>query len=229
MEIFSAEKFVEWKKKKGFYAFDQFPKTAIISAQDSTFKNIKTFFTKRIKSISGKNFLYSDKILLSSGFGIGAPALVALCEELRCLGIENFYFIGIAGRLTTDIKEADILEISNAISELGVTSSYFDTKTIKNSNNLEIDLKAKKTICWSTDAPYRETSEKILIYKELGAELVDMETAGLFSFAKHYNLNANAFLVAADLCTEKYWSEVENFKQIETQLQFIANQIIKAI
>lgn len=229
MTSFNVEKFVIWKRKMKNYSFLELPKTVIISAQESSFKKNINIFTKKVYGIKGTHYKLSDNVLLSTNFGVGAPALITLCEELRMLGVENFYFIGIAGRLANEIQEAEIFKINQAISELGITKSYLDKEILSCSLEVKLPFNIKEAISWSTDAPFRETVDKILYYKKLKATLVDMESASLYSFAEFYNLKALCFLVGADLNTENEWIESKKIDKIEQNLQLITKLIISQI
>lgn len=46
---------------------------------------------------------------------------------------------------------------------------------------------------WTTDAPFRETSEAIAAAKAHGALAVEMEAAGLYAFARARNRSAICF------------------------------------
>ena len=72
---------------------------------------------------------------------------------------------------------------------------------------------------WTTDAPYRETRDKVLKRKNQGCICVEMETSALEAMADCNNLNLFVFLYSGDILTTD-WSRAdlgmpnENKKQL---------------
>jgi len=201
---------VNWKKQNKKYNFTSLPKTAILTVQHNVISRKRSLFYKKTKGVTGKNYIINANLLLCTKFGIGAPAVIGLMEELRVLGVTKFFFIGLAGRIDNTITEGEICMAKTIFSTTGcsvlyASGEYFEP--IKNdwSINLCSKLNYKEVIGWSTDAPFRETPSLIAHYKTKGAKLVDMESAAIYAFAKFHNLNALCVLIAADSLSEMNW------------------------
>lgn len=223
---------IQWKRELKKYNFKTLPKTVILTL-DKCFIDKKTrFFSKKIKGIIGFHYQVNDKLLLSTGFGNGAPAIIGLLEELRGLGVENFIFIGFAGSLDANFVEGDICVVKKAYSTTGCSALYsknefFETKKSDWFLNLESKFNYKKSFCWSTDAPFRETPSLINHFIEKKATHVDMESAAIYAFAEFYNLNAICILVTSDTLSETKWNLPKKVKLLHLKIRVIINFILK--
>ncbi|NRD24324.1 hypothetical protein HNV10_13780 [Winogradskyella litoriviva] len=211
-------KLVHWKKQNNLYNFKVLPKTAILSQTNILSKKDRVLL-KRVKGITGKNYILSGSVLICTGFGNGAPAIVSLMEELRALGVTAFLFMGFAGRIQDTIKEGEICIVNKAYSTVGCTMFYSaEDSFIPNKNNwfanLNTKLNWKNAICWSTDAPFRETPSLITTYTKKGADLVDMECAAIYAFSQFYGLNALCVLVASDSLFNMNWLPPKNMDKL---------------
>jgi uridine phosphorylase len=202
---------VNWKKQNKKYNFTSLPKTAILTVQHNVISRKRSLFYKKTKGVTGKNYVIDTKLLLCTNFGIGAPAVISLMEELRILGVTQFFFIGLAGRIDHTIAEGEICIAKTVFSTTGCSAlyasgTYFEPITNNWFTTIASKLNYKQIIGWSTDAPFRETQSLIEHYKAKGAKLVDMECAAIYAFAKFYNLNAFCVLIASDALSETNWS-----------------------
>jgi purine-nucleoside phosphorylase len=224
-------KLIQWKKDSKKYNFEVLPKTAIITLEKSFLDNITRFFTKRIKGITGKNYQINKNILVCTSFGNGAPAIIGLLEELQGLGVENFIFIGYAGSLDANYIESDICIVKKAFSTTGCAALYSKNEFFKPKNNdwfsnLESKLNYKESICWSTDAPFRETPSLINHFIEKKATHVDMECAAIYAFAEFYNLNALCLLVTSDSLSHENWKHPKNLELLNNTIKKVLKQCI---
>src|SRR5215204_6597499 len=77
------------------------PRSVIFAPQKSLADYVlRRHSTRRIKGFLGEfNLLKRPNgcIALSTGFGIGAPGIAALADELAALGVQQFVLIGMAG------------------------------------------------------------------------------------------------------------------------------------
>lgn len=202
---------VNWKKQNKKYNFTSLPKTAILTVQHNVISRKRSLFYKKIKGVTGKNYVIEPNLLLCTNFGIGAPAVMSLMEELRVLGVTQFFFIGLAGRIDHTIAEGEVCIAKTVFSTTGCAALYASGtcfEPIKNDwlTAIASKLNYKQVIGWSTDAPFRETQSLIEYYKAKGAKLVDMECAAIYAFAKFYNLNSLCVLIASDALSETNWS-----------------------
>ncbi len=228
--VLTVKKLVDWKKKNGFYNFKQIPKTVILSPTNSV-KKRELFFKKKIKGLTGKAYIINN-ILYVTNFGVGAPSVIVLLEELVALGVEKFIFIGLCGRLNNLINESDAFLCKEAFSLNG--SSYFYTNEnmilyeseISKKISKKLNLAEKRIV--SVDVPFRETVDLIDIYKKKGAELIDMETASVLAFSKVKNIDACCVLIASDYI-ENDWFPPKKIKNTYRKLNFITKKIISIL
>ncbi len=227
--LLSATKLVAWKRNNNAYNFTELPEIAIVSVINNLSIPEK-IFKKKLKGISGTQYVLNKKLLFCSSFGIGAPAVIALLEELVALGVKNFVFVGFAGRLSTKINEGEACIVSEAFSISG--TSYFYEKepffTYKNefSNYLKQTFSLSEKIVLSTDAPFRETPSIIESYKNKKADLLDMETAAVLAFSKYYMLDVACVLIASD-AIKTHWTPPQNLELINNSAKNIINLFIK--
>src|SRR4029450_1601955 len=64
------------------------------------------------------------RIGVCGGFGIGAPGVVAILEELIALGVRRFVSIGTAGALAKRLRIGDFVICDRAIRDEGVSHHY---------------------------------------------------------------------------------------------------------
>ena len=132
---------------------------------------------------------YNDTDIALFTSRVGAPACTVAYEELIAMGLEKLIMFGTCGVLDRSISDMAIIIPNYAIrdegtsyhymkssDEIRVNKKYVDEfKEILNERNISfIEGKA-----WTTDAPYRETRDKVLKRKQQGCICVDMECASM--------------------------------------------------
>lgn len=240
--IFNALNFVKCKKERGMLKVPVNPLKVIITPQLNIIRSKKRLlFQKEIKGLMGMHLCMNEKtgLYLSGGWGIGGPALIAVCEELYALGVREFYFAGIAGRLSEEIEEGSVWAASSVIREDGTSGHYLSKNHseelspgipgILNLPELLDGIQARETKFVSTDAPYRETTEKYDIWCNKGAKLVEMETASLYAFGKFYNIPVISVCVAADSLVNGKWDMVKNYNLIENKLASVIDKLLEKL
>lgn len=225
---------VKWKKKLKKYNFEKLPKTAIISLNKYVLNQKTRFLSKKIKGLIGQNFILNKNIIYCSEFGNGAPAIVGILEELRILGVENFIFIGLAGIISKKSNSEDVFLVNNCYSTTGCTDFYSKKESLKPTynlwfQNLKSQLNLPETICWSTDAPFRETKSLLSFYIEKQATHVDMECAAIYAFADFHKVNALCCVVSADDLSDYFWKPPSNLKTINSSLKATVSKFIAII
>lgn len=165
-----------------------------------------------IKSANGGNPVYklnykgNDITFFMSS--VGAPQCVVAYEELMAMGLEKLVMFGTCGVLDKDIEDMSIIIPTSAIRDEGTSYHYLEA-----SKEVEVNDKYRELFIellnehnysyamgktWTTDAPYRETVEKMNKRREQGAISVEMECASMASVAKFRNKDFFQFLYAAD-------------------------------
>jgi uridine phosphorylase len=139
---------------------------------------------------------------------LGAPQAVLIMEKLIVLGARRILFFGWCGSTQESVKNGDLVLPDRAVIGEG-TSMYYPSKNedTRPSSNMFKAIKEGLEGCsvpchtgavWSTDAPYRETRQKILTLQKEGVIGVDMEVSALFSAAQFRHVECGALLVVSD-------------------------------
>jgi uridine phosphorylase len=147
--------------------------------------------------------------------GIGAPLSAALLEEVIAFGCKKFIACGGSGVLAREIAAENLIVVSGAVRDGGVSYHYLSpdrevTANIIGMNALKGDLDKRglpyhtgKT--WTTDAPYRETPNKIARRKEEGCLIVEMECAGMMAVAQFREVIFGQVLYGGDDLSGTDW------------------------
>lgn len=126
--------------------------------------------------------------------GVGAPIAAGMLEEAIAFGCRKFVACGGCGVLEKDIAVGHLIVVSGAIRDEGVSYHYLPpdrevtasevgvTALIKTLDQRGVPYRVGKT--WTTDAPYRETINKIARRRAEGCLVVEMESAALMAVAQ---------------------------------------------
>lgn len=174
-----------------------------------------------------------------SNFGIGAPVVASLTEEMIAWGVKRFVLLSWGGALQSSLNAGDIVLADKAIRDEGVSHHYLPSETPANADTqltalLTLHLSASKTplkigATWTTDAPYRETHEEIKKYQVEDVQVVEMEAAGLFALAQVRKVQAAAVIVVADKLANHKWEMPENMRVINRSFESAYRAAIKAL
>ena len=146
---------------------------------------------------------------------IGAPLAVMLLEQLIALGARRFLYLGFCGALAPVLTIGDLFIPQQAIREEGTSYHYLPAGIEPAAAPAMIALlqeaaerrgvPVKQGRLWTTDAPYRETAQKIAGFQAAGVRAVDMEMAALLSVAVYRGCEVAALLVVSDECYHPTW------------------------
>lgn len=146
---------------------------------------------------------------------VGAPAAVCGLEEVIALGGRKFVFFGSCGILDDEKVNGRLIVPSAAVREEGTSYHYLapaaeiepaaeETKLLKNClENCGYPYVSGKI--WTSDAIYRETTDAIQYYRELGCLGVDMEYSALLAAAAYRNVPFIQFFYGADSLAGGKW------------------------
>jgi uridine phosphorylase len=149
--------------------------------------------------------------------GIGAPMAAGLLEEVIAYGCRKFIACGGCGVLEKDIAVGNLIVVSGAIRDEGVSYHYLPPAREIIANKTGVDTLAKtlseheipyrlgKT--WTIDAPYRETANKISKRREEGCLTVEMECAGLMAVAQFRDVIFGQVLYGGDDLSGQEWDK----------------------
>ncbi|MGE8205527.1 nucleoside phosphorylase [Heyndrickxia sp. NPDC080065] len=138
----------------------------------------------------------------------GGPIAASIVHRFAILGTNNFIQTGYFGGLSHDIGYGDILIVTAAEMEDGVSHWYLpNEKTVHADNSLveeavkyceDKGYKYVKGTVFTTGAIMAETSDMVQGWANNGHFGVDMETATTFAVAKKFNKRAIGLLNLSD-------------------------------
>ena len=145
----------------------------------------------------------------------GAPGTVMLLEELVAFGVRRFVFVGYCGAIQEGIDIGALILPSEAVREEG-TSYHYLPEGKESVPDAEIREKLSGWMerhglgfhqgrVWTTDAPYRETTEKVRRYRTEGILAVEMEMAAVFAFGEARGVSVGAVLIVTDRVRDEEW------------------------
>lgn len=152
---------------------------------------------------------------LLGNFGIGAPTVVMLMEELIADGVDIFLSIGFSGCLDRSISMGDFIICEKAIRDEGTSHHYLESaKYAFPSDSLTTTVERvlqrqnepfHRGPSWTIDAIYRETKQEVEQYTDEGVLTVEMEAAAVFTVADHHDVEAAALFVTSDYLGSPEW------------------------
>lgn len=152
--------------------------------------------------------------VLSAG-GFGAPAAVAVVEELIALGTRRIVTVGTAGALLPQSAIADVLTCHQAVRDDGISGHYLPAGQFAAADSTLTDrlesmltrrgVPHQPARTWTTGAIYRETEAAIDHYARLGVAAVEMEAAAVFAVGEFRQIPVASVMVIADILPALPW------------------------
>lgn len=197
---------------------------------------------QKVGRVMGDLFLVKrtrGRVGVLSNFGIGAPVIVSIAEEMIAWGVRRFVILSWGGALQKELNTGDIVLNDRAIRDEGVSHHYLPTEKYAPADDLlkkklearliSQNIKFTSGGTWTTDAPYRETRNEILQYQSEGVQTVEMEIAGLFALAQFRGVQAASILVVADRLANLKWESPADMKTINQSFEIAYNTAIDAL
>lgn len=179
----------------------------------------------------------AGKVGIIGHFGVGGPATAIIIEDLAAWGVKECIIVGLAGGISPQLGEGDLVLVSEALRDEGTSYHYLPPdKKAQPAGPLFTTLKtglAKNGIpfvcgaTWTTDAPYRETWREASTLVERGVLTVEMEMASLFSVAQYVGIAAAGLLVVGDRLVTGGWSTRFNQVVVDQRLRAAATMVIQ--
>lgn len=191
----------------------------------------KYLFAEAIKRRSRRYFLFNSNLhvipetttsssVFIAGPAIGAPMAVLAIEKLIALGAKKVVVCGWCGSLSPKLETTDIYLPTWGLSEEGTSNHYPIKERAGSQRELRQTLAgylqqqgfaSQEGPIWTTDAPYRETRDKVSRYAEKSILGVDMEFNALATVALYRGVElAAVFLVSDELWKEKWLAGFNN-------------------
>lgn len=167
----------------------------------------------------------------------GAPAVVSLAEALIAAGIKKQIIFGETGSISPKINVGEALVPTFAIREEGTSYHYLPPSAqAKPSANLlkklkaildEVGVQYKEGGVWTTDAPFRETMDKVVSYSRLGVLAVEMECSAIFCLSIYRQSKVAAILVVTDALYEGTWKPAFARREVINKEKKISEILVK--
>jgi uridine phosphorylase len=146
---------------------------------------------------------------------VGAPVAAAILEDVIALGCRKFIVCGGCGVIEKGIAVGHLIVVSAAVRDEGTSYHYMPAgrelqADARGVAALESALKAGglpylvgKT--WTTDAPYRETRDKVELRRSEGCLTVEMEASALMAVAQFRKVVLGQVLYGGDDLSGDEW------------------------
>jgi uridine phosphorylase len=211
--------------------------TALFCFDTGTYGKLKKIFRgSNFSGLAGELYLMDHKIALAGKFGIGCPATITFLEELIASGIKRFVGMGPAGALRDDIKHGDVVLCTGAFSDEGTSAHYPGSKV---SSKPSLTLSARLALwfkkhhvpfvkgkAWTTDAPFRETRQKLEYFLNAGADVVEMEASAMFNVARFRKVSVANVFVVGDSLSNGVWDPGFKSASIQQKSLSTAREIV---
>jgi uridine phosphorylase len=149
--------------------------------------------------------------------GVGAPLAAAFLEEAIAKGCTSFIACGGAGALVPELTMGHVVVPTTAIRDEGTSYHYLAPARSVAPSSEAVDA-IRSTLdahdipyvtgpTWTTDAPYRETRDRMRRRTEEGCLTVEMEAAAFFAVAEFRHAAFGQLLYAGDDLSGDAWDE----------------------
>jgi uridine phosphorylase len=217
--FFSPRDFVDYRRRIGRLPDFPIPEGMIFCYQRSLYEHVLA--ARRVTpagGFGGEFSLLTDtggRIGIIGNFGIGAPVVTILLEELAAFGVRRFVSIGTAGALARDLRIGDVVVCDRAIRDEGVSHHYLPAAKYAHASPLltdRLDLAFRESgvspvrgTTWTIDTPYRETVAEARHYQREGVLTVEMEAAALFAVAEYRGVDLASAVTISDSLADLVW------------------------
>ena len=169
------------------------------------------------------------RVGIVTNFGIGAPVVAGLAEELIAFGARRLVTLAWGGALQPDLRPGDVVVCRAAVRDEGTSHHY-----LASGPTVAADLPMVERLVaaldrrgitpqigttWTTDAPYRETAEEVRSLQAEGVLTVEMEAAALFALGKVRGVSTAAVVVVGDSLAKLRWEATTDVGAVERGLE----------
>ncbi|MCL4393412.1 MAG: nucleoside phosphorylase [Chloroflexi bacterium] len=219
------------------------PPAVVLCIQPSTLKYaVEKYGGRRIPGFYGEVFglkKTSGRVAVAGRFGIGAPALAAVAEELVAGGARRLLAVGLAGGLQAGAHAGDIVICDRAFRGEG-TSHYYAPPSDRSCASSAVTSAITRRLSsanvpfevgssWTTDAPYRETRGEVERYRREGVKAVEMESAALFAVGQCLGVAVGAAFSIGDIFDGTRWRLDSSERAAERSLRTLLDAAVAAL
>jgi len=171
---------------------------------------------RNLKFCSLQTIMVDNQPITLAGPGMSAPVAVMVLEVLIAFGARYIIGVGSCGSLDEKLRIGHLVIPQSAIPEEGTSSHYpLPGKKIEASPRILeriqswCEVKNQTWVCgkvWTTDAPFRETPQKIKKAHHQKALAVEMELSAFLKVGAFYGVEVGALLVVSDELFARQWN-----------------------
>ncbi len=241
--MLAAEQMIEFRRKHGGLGSLAAPESVILCLYKGLMRRFGWRYpSQHIPGFLGDLYLLrqtNERVGVLGNFGIGAPALTNMAEEMYAWGAKRCVILSLAGGLQPDLQPGNVVVCDRALRDEGTSYHYLPpARDVLASPELvkalcaalqSRGLSTRVGATWSTDAPYRETKQEAEQFQREGVLAVDMESAGLFAAAQARGLEAASVFVMSDSLAGPRWSAPPDMRSLHLQLKTVLDVLIKAV
>ena len=202
---------------------ENLPEIAVSCFSHHLFEAVLAFFRpERVCGVGGANgkapvyaVEYQGQRIAFFESRVGEPACIGDFEDLIAMGLKKLVLFGNCGVLDRGIEDCGIIIPTRAIRDEGSSYHYAAAADFIDVNRKYRDVFHQvladcgcpyvEGTTWTTDAPYRETAEKVRRRKAQGAICVEMECAGMQAVADFRGVDFFQFFYAGDNLDHANW------------------------
>ncbi|OEG00151.1 purine-nucleoside phosphorylase [Vulcanibacillus modesticaldus] len=163
-----------------------------------------------VRGMYGFTGTYKGKRVSVQGTGMGIPSISIYAHELiNSYKVKNLIRVGTCGSLQPDVKIRDVILAMSASTDSNINKIRFNGRDYAPTASFELLKKAydkaqEKNInvkvgnVFTSDTFYNDKPDSWKIWAEFGALAVEMETAGLYTLASKFGVNALTLLTVSD-------------------------------
>ena len=193
-----------------------------------------------VRGMLGYTGTYKGQRVSVQGTGMGIPSALIYCHELiNDYGVKKLIRVGSAGSYQKNVNLRDVVIAMAASSTSGINNSRFINSDYSPTADFELFMKAahfakennipiKAGNVLSSDQFYEDDFENYKKWAEFGVLCVEMETAGLYTIAAKFNVQALAILTISDsLVTGEETSSEERESSFSTMVEIALNTVLE--
>jgi len=208
--IVTAEQMLEFRRGQGGLKGLQAPQGVVLCLYNGVMRHFGWKYPSRhVSSFQCDLYLLhrpAGKVAVAGNFGMGAPAVVALAEQLIAWGTKRLAILSLAGALQPDLEPGSIIVGNRAMRDEGTSYHYLPPaeyvqagRVLPGAISQALSRRGLPHVygaVWSTDGAYRETREEADYFQGQGVQAVDMESAGLFALGQVKGVETVSLLLA---------------------------------
>jgi uridine phosphorylase len=242
-EMVTAGAMLEFRRKYGGLDHLQAPHSMVLCLYNGLMKRLAWRYPSRhVDSFQCDLHLLKrteGRVGVAGNFGMGAPAVTALAEQMIAWGTRRLVILSLSGGLQPDLEPGSIVLCDGAMRDEGTSYHYLPpARQVSAAPALVASISAALGkghlpfsigTTWSTDAAYRETRPEADYFRNLGVRTVDMESAGLFAVGQVRGVETASVFVVGDQLTDARWMLPVDMHALHQRFKALLDVLIGAL